>query len=90
MKVLLTHTPQARSQYYGERSLKGLQALAQVVLHEANDALDAAGHPILTGLTPERLPGDTTHPDPRIVAPFNSSSASGDLTGPVVPREIRS
>jgi D-3-phosphoglycerate dehydrogenase / 2-oxoglutarate reductase len=43
LKVLLTHTPQARSQYYGERSLKGLQALAQVVLHEANDALDAAG-----------------------------------------------
>lgn len=43
MKVLLTHTPQARRQYYGERSLNGLQSLAQVVLHEAGDALDAAG-----------------------------------------------
>lgn len=43
MKVLLTHTPQARRQYYGERSLRGLQALAQVVLHEAGEALDAAG-----------------------------------------------
>ncbi len=43
MKVLLTHTPQARRQYYGERSLNGLQSLAQVVLHEADDALDAAG-----------------------------------------------
>jgi D-3-phosphoglycerate dehydrogenase len=43
MKVLLTHTPQSRAQYYGERSLKGLQAIAQVKLHEANDALDAAG-----------------------------------------------
>ncbi len=43
MKVLLTHTPQARSQYYGERSLRGLQAIAQVVLHDADDALDAAG-----------------------------------------------
>ena len=43
MKVLLTHTPQARRQYYGERSLKGLQALAQVILHEADDALDTAG-----------------------------------------------
>ena len=43
LKVLLTHTPQARRQYYGERSLSGLQALAQVVLHEADDALDAAG-----------------------------------------------
>ncbi|MGO8911313.1 MAG: NAD(P)-dependent oxidoreductase [Bradyrhizobium sp.] len=42
-KVLLTHTPQARRQYYGERSLNGLQALAQVILHEADDALDAAG-----------------------------------------------
>jgi D-3-phosphoglycerate dehydrogenase / 2-oxoglutarate reductase len=43
LKVLLTHTPQARRQYYGERSLNGLQAVAQVVLHEADDALDAAG-----------------------------------------------
>jgi D-3-phosphoglycerate dehydrogenase / 2-oxoglutarate reductase len=43
LKVLLTHTPQFRRQYYGERSLKGLQAAAQVVLHEGDDALDAAG-----------------------------------------------
>jgi D-3-phosphoglycerate dehydrogenase / 2-oxoglutarate reductase len=43
LKVLLTHTPQFRRQYYGERSLKGLQAIAQVVLHEGDDALDAAG-----------------------------------------------
>jgi D-3-phosphoglycerate dehydrogenase len=42
-KVLLTHTPQARRQYYGERSLNGLRALAQVILHEDSDALDAAG-----------------------------------------------
>jgi D-3-phosphoglycerate dehydrogenase / 2-oxoglutarate reductase len=43
VKVLLTHTPWFRRQYYGERSLKGLQAIAQVALHEADDALDAAG-----------------------------------------------
>jgi D-3-phosphoglycerate dehydrogenase len=43
MKVLLTHTPQFRRQYYGERSLAALQAVAQVVLHEADEALDAAG-----------------------------------------------
>jgi len=43
MKVLLTHTPQSRAQYYGARSLSGLQAIAQVKLHEANEALDAAG-----------------------------------------------
>jgi D-3-phosphoglycerate dehydrogenase len=41
MKVLLTHTPQSRAQYYGARSLSGLQAIAQVKLHEASDALDA-------------------------------------------------
>lgn len=43
IKVLLTHPPQARRQYYGERSLKGLQAVAQVVQHEGENALDAAG-----------------------------------------------
>jgi len=43
LKVLLTHTPQFRRQYYGERSLHGLQALADVLLNEADDALDADG-----------------------------------------------
>jgi D-3-phosphoglycerate dehydrogenase len=43
LKVLLTHTPQARAQYYGERSLSGLQAIAQVQLHAGDDALDAFG-----------------------------------------------
>jgi D-3-phosphoglycerate dehydrogenase len=43
LKVLLTHTPQFRRDYYGERSLHGLQALADVVLNEADDALDAEG-----------------------------------------------
>ena len=41
--MLLTHTPQARGQYYGERSLNGLRTLAEVRLHEADDALDADG-----------------------------------------------
>jgi D-3-phosphoglycerate dehydrogenase len=41
VKVLLTHTPEFRRQYYGERSLKGLQALAEVRLHEADEPLDA-------------------------------------------------
>jgi D-3-phosphoglycerate dehydrogenase / 2-oxoglutarate reductase len=43
LKVLLTHTPQSRAQYYGARSLEGLQAIAQVKLNESDDALDAAG-----------------------------------------------
>jgi D-3-phosphoglycerate dehydrogenase len=43
VKVLLTHTPESRRRYYGERSLNSLQALAQVKLHEADDALDVTG-----------------------------------------------
>ena len=42
MKVLLAHTPQMRRDYYGERSLNGLRAVADVKLHEGADALDAA------------------------------------------------
>ncbi|CCE11987.1 conserved hypothetical protein [Bradyrhizobium sp. STM 3843] len=42
MKVLLTHTPEFRRQYYGERSLQGLQALAEVRLHDSDVPLDAA------------------------------------------------
>jgi D-3-phosphoglycerate dehydrogenase / 2-oxoglutarate reductase len=43
MKVLLTHKPEFRRQYYGERSLKGLQAQAEVILHDVETTLDAAG-----------------------------------------------
>jgi D-3-phosphoglycerate dehydrogenase len=43
LKILLTPTPEFRRQYYGERSLKGLQALGEVKLHEGDHALDAAG-----------------------------------------------
>jgi len=42
LKVLLTHTPEFRRQYYGERALQGLQGLAQVRLNDADDALDAS------------------------------------------------
>src|ERR1700755_1222263 len=42
MKVLLAHTPQMRRDYYGERSLAGLRAVAEVTLHEGDAALDAA------------------------------------------------
>jgi D-3-phosphoglycerate dehydrogenase len=40
--VLLAHTPQMRRDYYGERSLSGLRAVAEVRLHESDTALDAA------------------------------------------------
>lgn len=43
MKVLLAHTPEMRRNYYGDRSLNGLRAAAEVILHESDDTLDAAG-----------------------------------------------
>src|SRR5205085_3630978 len=43
LKILLTPTPAFRDQYYGERSLRGLQALGEVKLHEDDEPLDAAG-----------------------------------------------
>jgi D-3-phosphoglycerate dehydrogenase len=43
VKVLLGHTPEMRRNYYGDRSLNGLRAVAEVMLHEGAQALDAAG-----------------------------------------------
>ena len=43
MRVLLTHSPEFRRQYYGERSLAGLRAVAEVKLHQGADPLDAKG-----------------------------------------------
>lgn len=40
MKILLTHTPQMRNNYYGPRALAGLQALGEVVLHQGDDTLE--------------------------------------------------
>jgi len=43
LKVLLTPTPDFRRQYYGEKALTGLQAIADVKLHDGAEVLDAAG-----------------------------------------------
>jgi D-3-phosphoglycerate dehydrogenase len=43
MKLLLTHVPQARRQYYGARALARLQELVEVVLHEGAAPLDPDG-----------------------------------------------
>lgn len=42
VKVLLAHTPEMRRNYYGDRSLAGLRAAAEVILHEGDQPLDAA------------------------------------------------
>ena len=39
-RILLTHTPEMRRNYYGERALAGLAALGEVVLHEGASPLD--------------------------------------------------
>jgi D-3-phosphoglycerate dehydrogenase len=43
IKLLLTHVPLARGQYYGARALAQLQELVAVVLHEGSAPLDAQG-----------------------------------------------
>lgn len=42
MKLLLTHTPRTREQYYGARALAALRDLVEVVVHEGDEALDAS------------------------------------------------
>ena len=42
-KLLLTHAPLARRQYYGTRALTRLQELVEVVLHEGEAPLDPQG-----------------------------------------------
>ena len=43
MKLLLTHVPLARRQYYGARALARLHELVEVRLHEGNSPLDPTG-----------------------------------------------
>jgi D-3-phosphoglycerate dehydrogenase / 2-oxoglutarate reductase len=40
MKILLTHTPHMRDNYYGTRALAGLQSLGEVVLHQGEETLE--------------------------------------------------
>ena len=42
MKILLAHTPHMRRQYYGERALAALRAMADVRLHDGDESLGAA------------------------------------------------
>ena len=49
------------------------------------EAYDTSGKLLISGPTPEHVAsGDPYQDDPRIVMPFNGSSASGDVTGEVV------
>lgn len=48
------------------------------------EAYDANGKLLVNGPTPEHVEGDPFEDNPNVVMPFNSSSASGDVTGEVV------
>jgi N-acetylated-alpha-linked acidic dipeptidase len=47
-------------------------------------ATTADGKPLMSGPTREHVDGDPFQDDPRVVMPFNGSSASGDVTADVV------
>lgn len=51
---------------------------------ERVEAWDASGHRLMTGPTRAHAKGDPYDNDPRIVMPYNASSASGDVTAQVV------
>ena len=40
MKILLTHSPEALANYYGERALAGLRAVGEVKLHAGKESLE--------------------------------------------------
>jgi D-3-phosphoglycerate dehydrogenase len=40
MKILLTHTPHMRDNYYGARALAGLSSLGEVMLHQGSETLE--------------------------------------------------
>jgi N-acetylated-alpha-linked acidic dipeptidase len=48
------------------------------------EAYDPSGKLLIAGPTREHVEGDAYDDDPQVVMPFNSSSASGDVTGEVV------
>ena len=61
-RILLTHTPDMRRNYYGERALAGLCALGDVVLHEsdaplAGETLAAAARGVQVIVADRNTPG---------------------------------
>jgi N-acetylated-alpha-linked acidic dipeptidase len=51
---------------------------------ERVEAWDTSGHRLLAGPTRAHVKGDPYSDDPRIIMPYNASSASGDVTAQVV------
>lgn len=65
-RILLTHTPEMRRNYYGERALAGLRALGDVILHEGDEPL--GGETLVAAARDARIiVADRNTPGARIV-----------------------
>ena len=65
-RIFLTHTPDMRRNYYGERALAGLQALGEVILHQGQQPL--AGEALAAAARDARIiVADRSTPGPRVV-----------------------
>ena len=56
MTILLTHTPEMRRSYYGEKALAGLTAVGAVRFHERATPLDAPGLIAAANVCDEAVP----------------------------------
>jgi D-3-phosphoglycerate dehydrogenase len=63
MKILLTHTPQMRADYYGARALARLRELGEVMTHEGDAPLDAAAL-VAAGAAADVIVADRNTPGP--------------------------
>jgi D-3-phosphoglycerate dehydrogenase len=65
-RILLTHTPDMRRNYYGERALAGLRALGEVILHQGQQPL--GGEALAAAARDARvIVADRNTPGPRVV-----------------------
>src|SRR5258706_12519527 len=65
-RILVTHTPDMRRNYYGERALAGLRALGEVTLHQGQQPL--GGEALAAAARDARIiVADRNTPGPRAV-----------------------
>lgn len=74
-RILLTHTPEMRRNYYGERALAGLRDVGPVTLHEGDATLEgaaliaaAAGKQIIVADRATAVPGPLFDALPELIA----------------------
>lgn len=67
-----------------ETEIVPYRVLMSTPVEQRLEAWDDRGRTLLSGLTPEHLPGVLPAHDPRIPMPYSGASASGELTGALV------